>query len=168
MAKKISLIQLEQLVREGNGVSEIARKLKVTKGAISKRLKALNVAVAKDACLRAAPEILNRKLDAMGQLTRINTLIHKELDQIEEDLAAASATEDRRKLQDQKLKHVGEIRKQLMLLLDITATLYDMQAVAAFQQEVLQAIAAASPQIRDRIILNLQERRAIGSTLSLR
>ena len=39
--KTISIIQLEQLVREGNGVSEIARKLGVTKGAVSKKLKAL-------------------------------------------------------------------------------------------------------------------------------
>jgi Mg2+ and Co2+ transporter CorA len=167
MAKKISLIQLEQLVREGNGVSEIARKLKVSKGAVSKRLKALNVGIAKDVALRSAPEIVNNKLDAMDQLTRINTLIHKELNQIEESLETASA-EDRKTLQDQKLKHVGEIRKQLMLLLDITSSLYDMQAVAAFQQEVLQAIAAASPQIRDRIIISLQERRAIRSTLELR
>ena len=167
MAKKISLIELEQLVRQGNGVSEIARKLKVTKGAISKRLKSLNVAVAKDVCLRAAPEILKRKLDAMGQLTKINNLIHKELDQIEEDLETASR-EDRKGLQDQKLKHVGEIRKQLMLLLDITAALYDIDQVRAFQAEVLQAIAAASPEIRDRIIANLQERRAIRSTLELR
>ena len=34
--KTISLIQLERLDIEGNGVSEIARKLGVTKGAVSK------------------------------------------------------------------------------------------------------------------------------------
>jgi len=44
---KISLIELSQLVREGKGVSDIARKLGVTKGAVSKRLKALRVGITK-------------------------------------------------------------------------------------------------------------------------
>jgi len=41
--KKIAFIQLDQLVRSGKSVSEIARQLNVTKGAVSKALKRLNV-----------------------------------------------------------------------------------------------------------------------------
>ena len=54
--KKIAFIQLDQLVRSGKSVSEIARQLNVTKGAVSKALKRLNVAVTKDVALRAAPK----------------------------------------------------------------------------------------------------------------
>ena len=46
--KKIAFIQLDRLVRSGKSVSEVARRLNVTKGAVSKALKRLNVAVRKD------------------------------------------------------------------------------------------------------------------------
>jgi hypothetical protein len=58
-----------------------------------------------------------------------------------------------------------EIRGQLKLQLEIFQALYDMQAVAEFQREVLEAIGDASPETRDRIIHNLKEKRAIRSTL---
>ena len=78
--KKISNLELEQLVREGNGVSEIARKLGVTKGAVSKRLKALNVAITKDVTLHHAGDIVEKKLDAIGQLQKINDYANELLD----------------------------------------------------------------------------------------
>jgi hypothetical protein len=58
-----------------------------------------------------------------------------------------------------------EIRGQLRLQLEIFQTLYDMTAVAEFQKEVLEAIGNASPEIRARIIHNLQKTRAIRTTL---
>jgi hypothetical protein len=91
---------LEQLVREGNGVSEMALKLRVSKGTLSKRCKALCVAVSRDVALRSAPRIVDNGLDAMAQLRKINKLIHKELVQIERELENASG-EDRKSLQDQ-------------------------------------------------------------------
>ncbi len=45
--KKISNLELQRLLEQGFHVSEIARKLKVTPGCISKRLKALKVGVPK-------------------------------------------------------------------------------------------------------------------------
>ncbi len=69
---KFSNIELEQLVRDGFNVSQIARKLKVSKGTVSKRLKALNVAITRDVGLHHAGEIVEMKLDAIGQLQKIN------------------------------------------------------------------------------------------------
>ena len=43
--KKIAFIQLDHLVRSGKPVSEMARRLNITKGAVSKALKRLNVAL---------------------------------------------------------------------------------------------------------------------------
>ncbi len=77
---KILNIELEQLVREGFGVSEIARKVGVSKGTVSKRLKALNVAITKNATLRQAGEIVEKKLDAIGQLQKINENANEILD----------------------------------------------------------------------------------------
>ena len=78
--QKISILEIERLVRDGNGVSQIARKLGVTKGCISKRLKDLRVAITKDVTLRSAPQIVDRQIGAMDQLNRVNKLINGELD----------------------------------------------------------------------------------------
>jgi len=165
-ARKISFIQLEQLVREGNGVSEIARKLGVTKGAVSKALKKLNVAITRDVAVRSAPKIVEGKLDAMSQLIHINKLINNELDHIEENIQGASE-EKRRALQDQKLKHVAEVRKQLALLLDIAQTLYNAEEVAAFQRIVLEEVGNVAPEVRHKILHRLNEVRAIRSTIAV-
>ena len=164
--QKIPLFQLERLVSEGNGVSEIARKLGVTKGAVSKRLKSLKVAISKDVALRSAPRIVDRQINAMDQLKRINGLINGELDYIEENIKTAKGR-SRVELQEQRLKHVAEIRKQVSLLLDIAQTLYNAEEVAAFQQIVLEEIGNASLETRERILQRLNQARAIRSTIGL-
>ena len=162
--KKISIIQLEQLVREGNGVSQIAKKLNVTKSAVSKALKKLNVAVSKDVALRSAPEVVEKKLDAMAQLININELINNELNYIEENIKTAS-TKERKELQDQKLKHVAEVRKQLGLLLNIAQTFYSVEEIKQFQEIVIKAIGSVSPELRKEIMHALYQQRAIKSTV---
>jgi len=184
---KISNIELEQLVREGFGVSEIARKVGVSKGTVSKRLKALNVAITKDVTLHHAGEIVDRKLDAIGQLQKINDYANELLDllmrwnrgdegalqilesQVRKVKVRGSEEEvTEYKFKDPRelaLKAMAEIRGQLALQLDIFKSLYDMAAVAELQKEVLEAIGDASPEIRDEIVNNLQKRRVIRSTL---
>ena len=185
--KKISNLELDQLVREGNGVSEIARKLKVSKGAVSKRLKALNVAITKDVTLHHAGEIVEKKLDAIGQLQKINDHANELLDllmrwnrgdneaiqilesQVRKVKVRGSEEEvTEYKFKDPRelaLKAMAEIRGQLNLQLEIFRALYDMTAVAEFQKEVLTSIGEVAPDVRTKIIHNLQKRRAIRTTL---
>jgi len=185
--KTISNLELEQLVREGNGVSKIARKLGGSKGAVSKRLKALNVGIAKDETLHHAGEIVEKKLDAIGQLQKINDNANELLDLLmrwnrgdesalqilesqvrkvkvrgQEEEVAEYKFKDPREL---ALKAMAEIRGQLNLQLEIFKTLYDMAAVAEFQKEVLDAIASISQETRDKIVHRLQEKRIIRSTI---
>lgn len=162
--RKISIIQLEKLVREGNGVSQIARKIGVTKGAVSKALKRLNVAISKDVTLRSAPQIVKKNLDAMAQLININELINNELSYIEENIKTAS-TKERKELQDQKLKHIAEVRKQLGLLLNIAQAFYSIEEIKQFRQIVIETIGSVSPELRKKIIDALYQQRAIKSTL---
>jgi predicted transcriptional regulator len=186
--KKISNLELDQLVREGNGVSEIARKLKVSKSAVSKRLKALKVAITKDVTLHHAGEIVEKKLDAIGQLQKINDYANELLDllmrwnrgdkealqilegQVRKVKVRGSEEEvTEYKFKDPRelaLKAMAEIRGQLALQLEIFKTLYDMAAVAEFQKEVLAAIGEVAPDVRSNIIHNLQKARAIRSTLN--
>jgi AcrR family transcriptional regulator len=185
--RKFSNLELEQLLRKGFGVSDIARKVGVSKGTVSKRLKALNVAIAKNVTLHHAGEIVEKKLDAIEQLQKINDYANELLDLLmrwnrgdesalqilesqvrkvkvrgQEEEVAEYRFKDPREL---ALKAMAEIRGQLALQLEIFKALYDMNAVAEFQKEVLEAIGNASPELRDQIIHNLQKSRAIRSTL---
>jgi Mg2+ and Co2+ transporter CorA len=103
---------------------------------------------------------VNGKINAMSQLRKVNESINKELDYIERQMKGATE-EKRRSWQGQKLKHVGEIRKQLSLLLDIAQSLYNAEEVAAFQQIVLEEIGRAAPEIRETILNRLTQARAI-------
>jgi len=165
--KKINDNQLIRLVRAGNTVTEIAYKLGVGHSAVSKRLKALKLSITKDVTLRAGPKFVDSGLDAMAQIRRINRLINKELDHVEQEIAGATGAE-RRVLQDQRLKHVAEVRKQISLVLEIAQVLYNVDEVKAFQEEVLTAIGQAAPEARPAILQNLQDRRAIRSVLDMK
>lgn len=187
--RKFSNIELEQLVREGFGVSEIARKLGVTKGTVSKRLKALKVGISKDVTLRSAPQVVEKGLNAVEQLRKINADANELLDLLMRwnrgDEEAIQVLENQvkkvrvkgkeepvkqYKMKDPRelaLRAMQEIRGQLRLQLDLLTALYDIQAVAEFQREVLQAVGEAAPDVRDKIIHRLQKASALRSTLDL-
>jgi DNA-binding transcriptional ArsR family regulator len=175
--RKFSDVQLEQLVIQGNGVSQIARILGVSKGTVSKRLKSLNVGITKNVTLHNAGEIVKKEINAAEQLLKINRTANELLDML---MACINGDEKTRRAAMEKVapllgaksgpleaavKIKAEIRQQLKLQLDIFTALYDMEAVAQFQREVLEAIGDADLETRDRIIRNLKERNAIRSTL---
>ena len=58
-----------------------------------------------------------------------------------------------------------EIREQLKLQFEMLKALYDMENVAAFQEEVLTAIGEVKPDVRKQIIENLKERRIFRSAI---
>ena len=182
---KLTNLELNKLVTNGLGVSEIARKVGVAKGTVSKRLKALNAAVTKDVTLHHAGQIVEMKLDAIGQLQKINDNANELLDLLmrwnrgdEGALQILESQVRKVKVRGQEeevsdyhfkdprelaLKAMGEIRGQLNLQLEIFKALYDMKAVAEFQHEVLTAIGEVAPDIRAKIIRNLKKARAVGS-----
>jgi hypothetical protein len=186
-SNKISNLVLEQLVREGNGVSEIAKKLGVTKGAVSKRLKALDVAITKNVTLHHAGELVERKIDTLGQLLKINDyanelldgLMHSDRkdglaaqipDDLDQEISSSDWEDDESDFKPKErgelaLRAMAEIRSQLKLQLEIFNSLYNLTAAAEFQKEVLESIGTVSRETREQIIRNLIKSRAIRSTL---
>lgn len=164
---KIDVIELKRLVDEGLKQVEIAKRLDVTESGVSRKMKELKLSVASNVTLQKAGEIVDRKIDALDQLFKINQAINGELDWILENTDDTTDKKSRKEWQDQKIKHSQEIRKQLQLQLDIYRTLYDVEAVRGFQKEVIDAIGRASPEIREQIIHNLQERKAIRGAIDL-
>lgn len=185
---KINIVKLSQMLRAGKSVKQCADFFSVTPSAISQAKKELNISVVKNVALENAHRVVDKNLNAVEQLQKINEDANEILDllmrwqrgddealQILESQKTVRVGKDEEpvveyKLKDPRelaLKAMAEIRGQLKLQLEIFQTLYDMQAVQEFQQEVLTAIAEASPEVRDAIIYRLNEKRAIRSTIKL-
>jgi hypothetical protein len=184
---KISLNEIGRLFAEGKGVSEIGRITGFTKGAISKALKRLHPNIAKAVALNHADEVVEKELNALEQMQKINANANEMLDllmrwnrgdpealqvlesQVRKVKVRGSEEEvTEYKFKDPRelaLKAMGEIRGQLNLQLEIFKVFYDHKAVAEFQREVLQAIADADTTTATRIIENLKKTGAIYSAL---
>jgi uncharacterized protein YerC len=186
---KIDRVKLNQMLQRGKPQHEIAQLFGVTEGAISKAKKELNVAVVKNVALESAHKVVDRHLDTIGQLQKINSTANELLDllmrwsrgdqealqilesQVRKVKVRGSEEEiTEYRIKDPRelaLKAMQEIRGQLNLQLDIFKTLYDVQAVAEFQKEVLTAIGEVDPNVRARIIQRLKEGRIIRQSIEL-
>jgi uncharacterized protein YerC len=186
---KIDRIKLDQMLRDGKPQKEIAQFFEVSEGAISKAKNELKVAVVKNVALESAHKVVDRHLDTIGQIQKINQNANELLDLLmrwnrgDQEAIQILESQVRKvkvrgseenvteyKFKDPRelaLKAMQEIRGQLNLQLDIFRTLYDVQAVAEFQKEVLTTIGEVSPDVRDRIIQRLKESRALRQSVSI-
>ena len=153
---KIDKVKLSQMLRAGKSGKECAQFFGCTSGAITHAKKKLNLMVIKNVALENAGRIVDKNLNAVAQLQNIN---QKANDLLDEAIGA--------NLHDTALKAMREIRGQLNLQLEIFQTLYDMKAIEEFQTEVLTAIGEASPDVRNRIISKLNQKRAIRRTITI-
>ena len=153
---KIDKLKLSQLLRSGKSGKDCAKVFGVTESAISQARKELNIAVVKSVALETAHQVVDRNLNAVDQLLNINRKANTLLE-------LAIQAEDH----DTTLKAMREIRGQLELQLEIFKTLYDVQAVADFQREVLTAIGEVEPGVRDLIINRLKEGRALRQSVDI-
>jgi hypothetical protein len=187
---KIDRVKLNRMIIAGKTQRECAHVFGVTEGAISKAKKELNIAVVKNVAMENAHKVVDKNLDAISQLQKINSNANEILDLLmrwnrgddealqvlesqgvtkkvrvgdKEELVKEFKFKDPREL---ALKAMAEIRGQLNLQLDIFRTLYDMKAVQEFQQEVLTAIGEASPEVRHAIVSKLNQKRIIRQSVS--
>lgn len=155
-SKIIDRVKLNQMLTSGKSQREIAQVFGVTEGAISKAKKELNLSVMKNVSLERAHQVVDRNLNAVDQLLNINRKANTLLE-------LAIKAEDH----DTTLKAMREIRGQLELQLEIFKTLYDLEAVAEFQREVLTAIGEADKDVRERIVQRLKEGKALRGSVSI-
>jgi len=187
---KINDRRLLRLIdKEGKNQSEAARELGVSRQAVSKRLQEIRGKTTRVVVAKKVEQVVDTKLDAMGQLQTINDHANWLLDHvikwIKGDDVAIQVLEknirkvnvgtrtdpqyvDEFKFQDPHqiaLKAMAEIRGQLKFQLEIFQALYDLKAAQEFQDEVLAAIGEVAPDVRDKIIYSLNKRRAIRSAI---
>lgn len=181
---KVNIHKLSQMLRAGKTVKECAKFFEVTPGAISQHKKNLNVAVVKNVALENAHRVVDKNLNTVDQLQKINDHANDLLDLcmkwvngddealqvLESQVRTVRVGKDKVPVSEYKfkdpreiaLKALSEIRHQLKLQLDIYQCLYDMRTVQDFQQEVLETIGNVSKEARDEIIKKLRERKALG------
>ena len=186
---KIDRVKLNQMLSAGKSQKEIAQVFGVTEGAVSKARKELNIAVVKNVSLERAHQVVEKNLNTVEQLQKINAHANEILDTLMRwsrgDKEALQILESQvrkvkvkgseeeiteYRLKDPRelaLKAMAEIRGQLSLQLDIFKTLNDLQAVAEFQKEVLTIIGEVDANVRDRIIQRLKEGRAIRQSVEI-
>jgi predicted transcriptional regulator len=177
------------MLTAGKSQKEIAQVFGVTEGAVSKARKELNIAVVKNVSLERAHQVVEKNLNTVEQLQKINAHANEILDTLMRwsrgDKEALQILESQvrkvkvkgseeeiteYRLKDPRelaLKAMAEIRGQLSLQLDIFKTLNDLQAVAEFQKEVLTIIGEVDANVRDRIIQRLKEGRAIRQSVEI-
>jgi len=124
-----------------------------------------------------AHKVVERNLDTIEQLQKINSYANELLDLLMRwnrgDEGALQLLESQVKKvrvkgpRELAIKAMAEIRGQLSLQLDIFKTLYDVQAVADFQRDVLDAIGEVSTDVRNRIVQKLKERRTLRNSASI-
>ena len=153
---KIDKVKLSQMLRSGKSGKDCAKFFGVTEGAISQARKELNNSVVKSVTLESAHQVVEKNLNAVDQLLNINRKANTLLE-----------VAIRAKDHDTTLKAMREIRGQLELQLEIFKTLYDVQAVADFQREVLTAIGEVDPGVRNLIINRLKEGRALRQSVDI-
>lgn len=153
---KIDKVKLSQLLRSGKSGKECAKFFSVTEGAISLARKELKISVVKNVALETAHQVVDKNLNAVEQLLNINRKANTLLE-------VAIQAKDH----DTTLKAMREIRGQLELQLEIFKTLYDLEAVAEFQREVLTAIDEVDRDVRDRIVQRLKENKALRGSVSI-
>jgi uncharacterized radical SAM superfamily protein len=175
----------------GKSQKEAAQAFGVSSGAISKVAKNLNIGVVKNIALESAHKVVEKNLNTLAQLQKINVYANDLLDLLmrwnkgdaealqilesqvsqkkvrvgdREEFVTEYRFKDPREL---ALRCMAEIRGQLNLQLDIFKTLYDVEAIAEFQKEVLSAIEEVSPDVRHTIIQRLKERKALRGSLTV-
>lgn len=175
------------MLQSGKTQRQCAKVFGVTEGAISQVKKELNVNVIKSVALENAHRVVEKNLNTIEQLQKINDNANELLDLLmrwnrgdkealrilESQVRKVKHGNSEEEVVDYKLKDprelalkaMAEIRGQLKLQLELYQALYDITAVAEFQKEVLDAIGEADLETRNRIIYALQSRRAIRSTI---
>ncbi|MBC2710700.1 MAG: hypothetical protein HGJ94_06780, partial [Desulfosarcina sp.] len=176
-------------VDAGDSFADIANDHGISRQAVQKRVRKLRGKTTKAIVSKKVEQIVDRKLDAVDQLQKVNEYANELLDLCmawgRGDKKALQILESQRttrtvrigdeeidvqefKFKDPRelaLKAMAEIRGQLKLQLEIFQALYDLKAAAEFQEEIITAIGEVSPDVRKQIIHKLNQRRAIRSVV---
>ena len=151
--RKLNDSKVLKLFDRGNSQAEIARKLGVTRQAVSKRLSELRGRTTSAVIVREpTKKIIDQRFDAIAQLGEINKKSLELLEQAEEKPEFA-------------LKCIGEVRNQIRLAADIQMHLFSVQEARKFMAIVKESLKEASPDAYKEFLRRINNERTLKSTL---
>ncbi len=188
---KIDLEKLEQMItKEKKSLTQCAKYFGTSIAAVSKARKKLGIAIVRNTAIEYAPTVVKNKLDAIGQLQKINDNANELLDLCmrwqrgdnealrileshvkyvmvgsgeKKEVVKQFKFKDPREL---ALRAMAEIRNQLGLQIEIFKTLYDAEIVQEFMKEIVHLLAEVSPELRNKFIERIREKKALNSAVS--
>jgi len=169
--------------------TEAAKELGVSRQAVSRRLQEIRGKTTKVIVAKKVEQVIDRKIDAMDQLIRINEYTNEILDLVmawgrgdDEALQVLESQIKKKKvsvgndkigvpefkLKDPReiaLRACGEIRNQIKLQFEIFQALYSLREVEEFQKTVLEVLGEVSPEMRNEFVRRLNEKPSVRAAL---
>jgi len=166
--QRISRSDLESLVGQGKGVSEMARMLQASKSTISERCKRLGLKPVGSSTNSIVPQggNITMRADPVGQLGKIRGFTLEILDKSMRSLRGNKKVRDPL---GASLRAMKEIRGQIETEFSILQGLHDMElreAEKEFREEVLQILGEVDSNVKDELIKRLKERKLARTAIS--
>lgn len=152
---KIDRAKLNEYLSNGKSQAECARIFNVSQAAITKAVRRFNLTVAQDVATKQASELEKKKKTAMDRLMDLVGKCEDELEWIE-STHPPSEDANYQTWQDQKIKHVAEIRKLISSMADIRVKIYHVEAVEKALRVMYDEIGSESIETQKRIRDRLQ------------
>ena len=141
-----------RMIDSGMSQANVARKFNVSRAAVSKRLKQFRGQTSYAVAGAKIGKVIDSKLNVVDQLQTINRATHDLLSQAQGDANLS-------------VKLIAEIRNQLRMMMDIYDTLYSMESVTEFQEVIVEVMNSCAPELREKFISKLKEKRNLRAAL---
>lgn len=152
---KINDADMIRMVDAGESQATIARKYKVSPAAVSKRLMELRGKSTHAVIASRIDDVIDQKIDTWSQLEKINKRANDLLDKAEGDVQESAIL-------------MREVREQLKLQMELFKTMWDVKAAMEFQDTVMSVIGKIDPEVRKRILQELNAKSAIRNAVTFR
>jgi deoxyhypusine synthase len=155
--KKIDLIKLDKLLREGKSQKDCAVYFGVTAAAISKAKKSLKRTFVRTAALERTGQVVEAHLDVLGQLRKANQIVNEQITSILGMLEDRKQVDDFVKLQGTLSTHLKEARLQNEQQLRLFEIYRDFKHYQQFQDFVLSRMEKFDPEVRIKFMKELKK-----------
>jgi len=175
MAKRVGIEKIHELVNKGFKNQQIADKLKCSLRTVVTHKKslmdgtALAMATSKlkkeqqektEETVEQVSIAIDQQINCFEQLNKINIVANDALDGL-------MKTNKAEKTIHQKAVLMREIREQIALQTKIFKTMWDVNASQQFQDIVLKTIGDVAPEVRERIMIELNAKSSVRSALKI-
>jgi predicted transcriptional regulator len=173
--KKLPMDEVHRLLAEGKNQSQIARELGFSKQAVSqalqdqqKRGEAGNASGSLVPARIGGPKGVS-DFEGLKRLKRIMSPVFDEIKLLNSEIGKMQderiTSEERKHLNFQRLKYVGEARKQLQLALLIDEKRFEFSEVVKFQNFILEQIGEVDEGTRNEILDRIRRGKSIRNLL---